>query len=98
MGNTYKQEINEKVNRKYGLIVALLIFAIMVVSNIPTPLYALYAIKFNFGSLAIAGIFATYVVFLIPSLLFWGQYSDAKGGRLPIILGIIFEIAGIIED
>jgi len=96
MGNTYKQEINEKVNRKYGLIVALLIFAIMVVSNIPTPLYALYAIKFNFGSLAIAGIFATYVVFLIPSLLFWGQYSDAKGGRLPIILGIIFEIAGII--
>ena len=96
MGNTYKHEINDKVNRKYGLIVALLIFAIMVVSNIPTPLYALYAIKFNFGSLAIAGIFATYVVFLIPSLLFWGQYSDAKGGRLPIILGIIFEIAGII--
>lgn len=96
MGNTYKQEINETVNRKYGLIVALLIFAIMVVSNIPTPLYALYAIIFNFGSLAIAGIFATYVVFLIPSLLFWGQYSDVKGGRLPVILGIIFEIAGII--
>ncbi len=92
-----KQKINEKINIKYGLIITILIFAIMVASNIPTPLYALYAIKFNFGSLEIAGIFSTYVVFLIPSLLFWGQYSDVKGGKTPIIIGIAFEIAGIIS-
>ncbi len=95
MVNNYTPEF-KKINRKYGALIAILLFAIMVASNIPTPIYALYAVKFNFGSLAITEVFATYVAFLIPSLLFWGQYSDAKGGKIPVVLGIILEIAGII--
>jgi len=96
MANNYKHDIKEKTNMKYGALIALLLFAIMLASNIPTPMYALYAIKFDFGSLAITEVFATYVAFLIPSLLFWGQYSDARGGKIPVALGIILEIAGII--
>jgi MFS family permease len=96
MGNNYNRDIKEKTNMKYGALIVLLLFAIMVASNIPTPLYALYAIKFNFGSLAITEVFATYVAFLIPSLLFWGQYSDARGGKVPVVTGIILEVSGII--
>ncbi len=94
MVNNYNKK--EKIN-KYGIIIAILLFSIMVASNIPTPMYALYSIKFNFSSLMISLIFATYVLFLIPSLLFWGQYSDNKGSKIPVIAGIIFEIIGIIS-
>jgi MFS family permease len=61
--------------------VGFLLGMIMVAANVPTPIYALYAIPFHFGPALLAAIFATYVVFLIPSLLFWGQWSDQRGRK-----------------
>ena len=77
--------------------VGLIIGMIMLSANIPAPLYSAYANRFHFGPATLTMIFATYVVFLIPSLLFWGQWSDFKGRHLPIGGGILLAILGAVS-
>ena len=76
--------------------VGLIIGMIMLSANIPAPLYSVYANRFHFGPATLTMIFATYVVFLIPSLLFWGQWSDLKGRLIPIEGGILLAILGTV--
>ncbi|WMT50723.1 MAG: MFS transporter [Ferroplasma sp.] len=78
-------------------IIVLLLFSIMAASNVTAPIYELYAIKYNFGPFIITDIFGIYVLMLIPSLLFWGQYSDKHGRKLPVGIGVIMEIIGLLS-
>ncbi|HMI68616.1 MAG TPA: MFS transporter, partial [Solirubrobacteraceae bacterium] len=50
-------------------IVATSLFVLLVASNMPTPLYAVYRERFGFSSAVLTLIFATYAVVLVPSLL-----------------------------
>jgi predicted MFS family arabinose efflux permease len=50
-------------------------------TNLPTPLYRGYELRFGFSPLVVTLIFAAYVAVLIPSLLVAGPLSDAVGRR-----------------
>ena len=69
-------------------IVAAALFVLLVASNMPTPLNAVYRERFGFSSAVQALIFATYAVVLVPSLLLFGQLSDRLGRRRVIAVGL----------
>ena len=94
----YKKNNPEKGRINAGsAIIVLLLFSIMAASNVTAPIYELYAIKYNFGPFIITDIFGIYVLMLIPSLLFWGRYSDKHGRKLPVGIGVIMEIIGLLS-
>jgi MFS family permease len=64
--------------------VAQALFVMLLASNLPTPLYAVYSRKFGFSDVVLTLIFAFYAIVLMPSLLVFGQLSD-RFGRRPII-------------
>ncbi len=78
-------------------IIVLLLFSIMAASNVTAPIYDLYAIRYHFGPFIITDIFGIYVLMLIPSLLFWGQYSDRHGRKFPVGIGVIMELIGLLS-
>src|SRR5689334_12626795 len=69
----------------FALVVAaqILLFA---GSNLPTPLFPIYAEQYGFGSAMVTVLFASYVAVLIPALLFVGTLSD-RIGRRPLLVG-----------
>ena len=94
----YKQDNSGGSRSKAGsAVIVLLLFSIMAASNVTAPIYDLYALKYHFGPFIITDIFAIYVFLLIPSLLFWGQYSDKHGRKLPITIGVIIELIGLLS-
>src|ERR1700750_2424048 len=54
-------------------------------SGAPTPLYSVYASRWDFGSPTLTAAFAVYAVALLTVLLF-GAPSDAVGRR-PVVFG-----------
>lgn len=64
--------------------------ATMLGTTLPTPLYALYKVKFGFNELIITVIFATYAVGVIAALLVFGGLSDQIGRRPVLLLGLGF--------
>lgn len=83
----------EKTLKGFGT-VGLLLGMIMVGANIPAPLYGVYAARFHFGPAMLTIIFATYMIFLIPSFLYWGQRSDYSGRRTAIGGGLFLAVLG----
>ena len=69
------------------LVVAGAWFAMMAGSNVATPLYATYEREFGFSSAVLTLVFATYALFLAPSLLLFGQLSDRLGRRRVMAAG-----------
>jgi MFS family permease len=57
------------------------LFVLLVGSNLPTPLFPLYAKVYGLSPLGVALLFATYGLLVIPALLIFGPLSDAKGRR-----------------
>lgn len=57
------------------------IVALLLGSNLPNPLFPLYAEKFGLSPLDITLVFATYTLLVIPALILLGPLSDAKGRR-----------------
>src|SRR3954447_5368922 len=68
---------------------------VMAGANLATPLYAIYAMRFDFSSLVLTAIFATYAIVLVPALVLFGRLSDRFGRRLVILLGLLFALAGL---
>ncbi|WP_337861050.1 MFS transporter [Ferroplasma sp.] len=75
----------------------LLLFFLMMGSNVPATLYEIYAVKFRFNTLILTGIFATYVIFLVPTLLISGKYADKHGRKSIVYAGIVLAIAGLLS-
>ena len=74
--------------------VGFLLWMVMVSANVPSPLYAVYAVYWHFGAATVTAIFAVYVAFLIPTLLLGGQLSDHRGRKPMILLGWGFAVLG----
>lgn len=51
----------------------------------PTPLYGVYASRWDFGSPTLTAVFAVYAAALLVALLLFGDLSDAVGRR-PVVL------------
>jgi MFS family permease len=57
------------------------LFALLVGSNLVTPLFPLYTKTYDLSPLEVALLFATYALLVIPALIVFGPLSDAKGRR-----------------
>jgi predicted MFS family arabinose efflux permease len=64
--------------------------ATMLGTTLPTPLYALYKLRFGLSELIITVIFATYAVGVIAALLAFGRLSDQIGRRPVLLMGLGF--------
>ncbi|MFH5181419.1 MFS transporter [Paenibacillus sp. TAB 01] len=65
---------------------------LMMSTNIPSPLYQLYQMRYGFSPLVLTLIFATYAVVLIPSLALFGKASDRYGRKKLIAAGSVTSI------
>jgi MFS family permease len=79
----------------FALVVAaqILLFA---GSNLPTPLFPIYAQHYGFGSATVTLLFGSYVAVLIPALLFVGTLSDRIGRRPLLVSGIAITVVSSI--
>jgi MFS family permease len=68
---------------------------LMAGANLATPLYAVYAKRFDFSSLVLTTIFATYAVVLVPALILFGRLSDRFGRRPVILVGLAVACCGL---
>jgi MFS family permease len=68
---------------------------VMAGANLATALYALYARQFDFSSLVLTTVFATYAVVLVPALILFGRLSDRLGRRVVVALGLGTAVAGL---
>ena len=76
-------------SRRSYLIVFQALFAMLLASNLPAPLYAVYSHKFGFSDTELTLIFVTYALVLMPSLIVFGQLSDRYGRRPVIAAGLV---------
>jgi MFS family permease len=61
-------------------------------SNLPTPLFPIYAQHYGFGAATVTVLFGSYVAVLIPALLFVGTLSDRVGRRPLLVSGIAITV------
>jgi MFS family permease len=78
---------NWSLRTSFVLVVAaqILLFA---GSNLPTPLFPIYADRYGFGSGVVTLLFASYVAVLIPALVLLGPVADRVGRRPLLVSGI----------
>ena len=62
----------------------------------PSPLYAVYAARWNFSAAALTEVFAVYAVALLVALLFTGSLSDYLGRRPVILAALLIQIASMV--
>lgn len=74
--------------------VAYTLLILLTGTNLPTPLYRGYAVKFGFSPLVVTLIFAAYAAVLIPSLLVAGPLSDAVGRRTVLVPAVALAALG----
>jgi MFS family permease len=70
------------------------LFVLIVGTNLPSPLYAVYAQRFGFGPMVLTLIFATYAGTQLPALLLAGSAADAWGYRRVLLPGLGLALAG----
>ncbi|MCM5704520.1 MFS transporter [Larsenimonas salina] len=61
----------------------------MLGTTLPAPLYPIYEQRFDFSSLMVTVIFATYAVGVLAALVLCGPWSD-QVGRRPVLFGGLF--------
>jgi MFS family permease len=66
--------------------------AIMLGTTLPTPMYALYAVRMEFSVLTTTVVFATYAAGVLAALLVCGRWSDVVGRRPMLLAATVFAI------
>jgi MFS family permease len=64
------------------------LFAVMVGTTLPSPLYPVYQKEFGFSQLIVTVVFATYAVSVIGGLFLFGRLSDDLGRRPVLLPGV----------
>jgi MFS family permease len=65
-------------------------------AGLPTPLYAVYQHEYGFSSLALGGIFASYVVGVLLTMFLLAPQSDLIGTRPVLYIGMVLTgLAGV---
>lgn len=77
-------------------IVGAVLTAFLAAAAAPTPLYGLYAARWNFGPLTLTAVFAVYAIALLGTLLTTGSWSDALGRRPVILLALGLQTAAMV--
>ncbi|GAA4860259.1 MFS transporter [Paenibacillus vulneris] len=77
-------------------IIAYTLCAVMLGTNVPSPLYGVYSSIWHFSSGTITLMFAIYAFVLIPSSLIFGQLSDGFGRKKMLVSGVLLATIGTI--
>jgi MFS family permease len=75
-------------------LVAYGLFITLFGTNVPSPLYALYRLKWTLTPPVMTLIFAAYAIVVIPTILLSGQLSDRVGRIRVLLVGMIFTFIG----
>lgn len=59
----------------------------------PTPLYAIYELRFGFSSIALAAIFAAYTLGVVATMLLVAPLADSVGRRPILVFGMAVTLA-----
>jgi len=86
--------VPERAGRPF-LILTVAFFTLLLGSNLPTPLYAVYRERFGFSSVVLTLVFATYMIVLVPTLLLCGQLSDRVGRKRVVAAGLLTAAVGL---
>ena len=88
---------HETVRRRQAFwIVAATFGLFLFAAAAPSPLYAVYAVKFHFSTISLTAVFAVYAITLLVALLFTGSLSDSVGRRPVILAGLAIQLAGML--
>ena len=72
-------------------------FLVLIVgTNLPSPLYAVYAERFGFSPVVLTLVFATYAGALVPALVLAGSAADAWGYRRVVVPGVGLALVGAV--
>jgi len=63
-------------------------------TNLPSPLYGIYAVRFGFSALTVTLIVAVYAAVIVPSLLLAGPLADVAGYRQVVLPALVLAVAG----
>lgn len=74
------------------LLAALIVTAVFVLSNSPTPLYVDWQRELGFSSGMLTVIFAAYMVGLLLTLTVAGQLADRFGRKSVLIPGLVLAL------
>src|SRR2546423_10640128 len=86
---------HETVRRRQAFwIVAATFGLFLFAAAAPSPLYAVYAVKFHFSTISLTAVFPVYAITLLVALLFTGSLSDSVGRRPMILGGVSIPLAG----
>ena len=76
------------------LLVGFVLFAAMMGSNIPAPLYELYRVRFASTTFVMTAVFAIYPIALVVMLILFARLPDRIGRRPVLALGIVAAALG----
>lgn len=80
-----------------AMLAATLVLArVFVASNLPAPLYVLYAERFGFSELVLTVVYAVYVIGSILAVTIFGRISDQIGRRPVLLLSIVLSAASAV--
>src|SRR5579859_5669062 len=70
------------------------LLVLIIGTNLPSPLYGMYAAEFKFSTLTVTLIVAVYAAVIVPSLLLAGPLADVVGYRQVVLPALLLAIAG----
>jgi MFS family permease len=70
------------------------LLVLIIGTNLPSPLYGMYAARFGFSALTVTLIVAVYAAVIVPSLLLAGPLADVAGYRQLVMPALVLAIAG----
>jgi MFS family permease len=65
-------------------------------ASAPSPLYAVYAARWQFSAVALTEVFAVYAIALLIALVLTGSLSDSLGRRPVILAGLLIQAASMV--
>jgi MFS family permease len=77
-----------------GMVAGWPLLVLITGTNVPSPLYALYADRFGFSALTLTLIVAVYASVIVPSLLVAGPLADVIGYRRLVFPSLLLAAAG----
>ena len=81
--------ITRIIELRRALAAAFTVVAVFVLSNAPTPLYALWQQEWGFSSGTLTVVFAAYMVGLIGTLSIAGRIADTRGRRAVLLPALV---------
>jgi MFS family permease len=91
-GNVAETDTGHATRGAFAAGYALLV--LIIGTNLPSPLYGMYAARFGFSTLTVTLIVAVYAAVIVPSLLFAGPLADVIGYRQVVLPAVALAVAG----